>query len=93
MGQFVSDTHVALHGEGTTGHTPKVRLHWGNESIDETHEAPFASVWYWRSLVVAADWTALGQSFADWMDDVGASSAAKAKKAQFTQSLRYALGG
>lgn len=90
MGLDVADTHFANHGEGKTAHTPRVRLHWGNKSIDETHDMSFVTY----RLCVKYRYLNQGANFSSecgsWVDDNG-SIAAKAEKAAFVQAAWYAL--
>jgi hypothetical protein len=96
MGSDKADTHVWVqrHGEGTTHHTPvvPVRLHWENESIEETHAASEAIADQWRASYQAADWSTLQADFYTWMQAVGVSSAAWAKRADFAMALRRSFG-
>ena len=90
MGEEVSDTHFKLHGEGTTAHTPEVRLHWGDESIDETHDMThtiFRLLVKYRYLNQPLNFAV---EFGDWVDDNG-TTAAKNKKADFIQSAWFGL--
>jgi hypothetical protein len=92
MGADRADTHIHLHGEGTTHHAPEVRLHWGAQGIDETHDATSAIVLAWAASYVAGDWAQLQSDLYAWMTSAGVSSAAWAKRADFAGALRRAWG-
>ena len=92
MGSDRADTHIHLHGEGDDHHAPQVRLHWGALSIDETHTATAGQVATWAADYQAADWSTLQADFYTWMQAVGVSSAAWAKRAAFAGALRRAFG-
>jgi len=69
-----------------------VRLHWGDEGIDETHDAGSAVVLSWAAAYAASDWSALQTQMYQWMQTAGVSPAAWARRAAFAAALRRAWG-
>lgn len=92
MGSDRADTHIHLHGEGTTHHAPQVRLHWGALSIDEVHTATAGQVATWAADYQAADWAALQAHFFAWMLSVGVSADVYIERSAFASALRRAFG-
>ena len=93
MGQTVSDTWLTFHGEGSTGHAVAVRLHWGDQGIDETLAVAIPTVRGWCAMANNADWSGMRTSFELWLAASSASAGAKARSTAFAGSLRSGLGG
>lgn len=92
MGSDKADTHIILHGEGSIHHTPQCRLHFGNESIDETHDMPSAVVLQLAAHYLSASWSDFRTEFHGWMQSAGVSPEAWGKRDAFAAAARRALG-
>ena len=92
MGVDKADTHIMLHGEGAIHHTPQCRLHYGDESIDETHDMSTAVVLSLASSYNSASWSALYATFVGWMAAASVSSEAWALRDSFAAAARRAWG-
>lgn len=88
MGQTVSDTWFILHGEGATRDL-RIRLHWGDEGIDETHPVGLTAL---KAMLGASTAGDLQVMLYAWMQSVPVSSAAWAKRAAFAASGAVAVG-
>ena len=82
MGQDVADMHANLHGEGTTHHLARIRLHWGDEGIDETHTMADATWSYLLGRWAASDGPGFRAACKSWIL-ANASSAAQAEADAF----------
>ena len=76
IGQQAVNVEPDQHGQPGHPYSPKVRLHYGDESIDETHTMTKATL---RALVgyrAASNTTSFATTFDSWFDGVASSAAA-----------------
>ena len=81
---------MGLHGEGTTTHAIKVRLHFGVENIDETHTMSLTDFFSLIDDKRSDDQTSFDSTVEDWINN-NASNDAIAETAAFQEAAWTSL--